>query len=241
MFWEAPMRKTSLITEVRNRLLRAGFASTYVNRAAQELHEHWSEIVDEGVRAGLTQAESEREASNRLGPSESLADEFIIRLQRSSWLGRYPTLGFAALALALTILWWMVVGSAVAQYCGLFSDAPSAGGATSKFDHAEILFDWIRTLSYVAVPWLCCHIASRFFCGWRPALWACLVLAIHNGAQFFTISGTGDHGNVAIGYTFGANGPPLLPIIAPVAVFALHRAWALRDQFHSEDSGPTFC
>jgi hypothetical protein len=235
------MPKTSLITEVRNRLLRAGFSSTYANRAARELHEHCAEIIDEGLRLGLTQAEAEREAFNRLGSSEALADEFIVRLQSSSWLGRYPTIGFAVLALALTVLWWVGVGSAVAQYCGLFSDAPSANGAAPKFDRVEILFDWVRTLSYVAVPWLCCHIASRYFCGWRPSLWACLVLAIHNGAQFFTISGAGDHGNVAIGYTFGTNGPPLLPIIAPLAVFALHRAWSLRDQFQSEDSGPTFC
>lgn len=234
------MRKLSLIAEVRNRLLRAGFAQAYADRTARELQEHWSEIVDEGLRAGLTRAESEREASKRLGSSESLADEFIACLQNSSWLGRYPTFGFAALALALTVLWWLAVGSAVAQFCGLFSDAPSAKGATPKFDHLAIWFDWLRTLSYVVVPWLCCHIASRFFSGWRPALWACLVLAIHNGSQFFTISGSGDHGNVAIGYTFGMNGPSLLPILAPLAVFALHRAWTLRDQFNSEDSGPTF-
>ena len=234
------MRKSPLTAEVRTRLLRAGFARTYANRTARELNEHWREMVDEGVRGGLTQLDAEREASNRLGSPEELAKEFVARLQGSSWLGRYPTFGFAALALSLTILWWVIVGSAVAEYCGVFSHGASTS-ATPKYDLVAICFDWVRSLSYVVVPWLCCHIASRFFCGWRPALWACLVLAIHNGSQFFTISGSGEHGNVTIGYTFGMNGPSFLPILAPLAVFALHRAWTLRDKFNSEDSGPPFC
>ena len=233
------MRNSSLPAEVRTRLLRAGFSRAYANRAARELHEHWSEIVDEGLASGLTQIQAEQEASNRLGPSGPLAAEFIARLQKSFWLGRNPTFAFGMLALTLTILWWILIGSAAAQFGGLFSKSSTIG--TSKFDRLSLYFDWVRTISYVAVPWLCCHIAERFFCGWRPALWACLVIAIHNAAHFFELTGSGDHGNVKIGYGFSMAGPALLPILAPLAVFALHRAWMMRDEFNSKDSGPTFC
>src|SRR6185436_5393415 len=102
MFWEEPMRKPSIVGEVRTRLLRAGFSRAYANRAAHELQEHWNEIIDESLRNGLTEWEAEREASMRLGSPAQLAQEFSDRLQKSSWLGRHPSLGFGALALTLT-------------------------------------------------------------------------------------------------------------------------------------------
>jgi hypothetical protein len=238
MFWEERMLKLSSAIELRKRLLRAGFTRAHANRAALELQEHWEDMVEEGLRAGLNKDEAEREASTRVGSPEALTHEFVARLENSSWLGRYPTFGFAMLALTLTILWWVTIGSAAAQYCGLFAHGIKT---PEQSETLAFCFDWMRALSFIVLPWLCCHIGDRYFCGWRASLWACLVLAIHNAAHFFEITGAGEHGTVTLGYTFTTAGPPLLPIIAPLAVFALHRAWMLRDQFDSEDSGPTFC
>lgn len=238
MFWEGRMLKLSQAIELRRRLLRAGFSRAYASRAARELQEHWEDMVEEGTRAGLNRGEAEGEASTRIGSPETLISEFVARLEKSSWLGRYPTLGFAMLALILIIVWWVALGSAAAQYCGLFEKGIKTQELSDKL---ALCFDWVRALSYVVLPWLCCRIADRYFCGWRAALWACLVLAIHNAAHFFQVTGAGDHGTVTMGYTVSSSGPPLLPILAPLAVFALHRAWMLRDQFDSEDSGPTFC
>jgi hypothetical protein len=239
------MRNTPIASKVRKRLLRAGFSRTYANRAARELQEHWEELVDEGLRNGLSELDAQHEASARVGSTEKLAQEFAERLQNSSWLARHPSLGFGLLALTLTAVWWVAFGSLAANICGLFStdDPKISANIGPRLQALGMFFDWIRATSYVAVPWLCCYIAERFFCGWRPALWACLVIAIHNAGHFMHVEGEGAHGTVAWAYRFAFGSmPSLLAIISPVAVFLLYRAWNLRgDEKETNDSGPKFC
>src|SRR5688572_23151 len=119
MSWEAPMRKPSPAADIQKRLLRAGFSRKHAIRTARELQEHWDDLVDEGFRLGLTEADAQREATLRLGSPEELAAEFTTRLQQSSWVGRHPASAFAMLALTLTLLWWIAFGSVAAQACGL--------------------------------------------------------------------------------------------------------------------------
>src|SRR5437868_10492256 len=104
-------RKSSVAIEVRKRLLRAGMSRAYAMRSAQELQDHWLDMIDEEMRSGLTEREAESEATARLGSGETLAAEFSARMRESSWLGRNPSFGFAMLALVLTIVWWAGFGS----------------------------------------------------------------------------------------------------------------------------------
>ena len=234
------MRKPSIGAEIRRHLLRHGFSRTYANRAARELQEHWDEIIDECLRNGFSESDAQKQAAIRLGSADVLAKEFAARMQRSSWLGRHPAIGFSVLALAITILWWVSFGSVAANICGLFAASEQN---PPRLDLLKMSFDWIRTTSYLFVPWLCCYIAERYFCGWRPALWGCLVVATHNAMHFMHVtSTTPGHGNVAWGYGFNlANIPSILAIIAPLAVFAIYRALSLRGEKQTEDSNPTFC
>jgi hypothetical protein len=105
-------------------------------------------------------------------------------------------------------------------------------GVVFDFDLFKSAIDWIRSTSYVALPWLCCFIAERFYSGWRAALWSCVVLSIQDAVQFIELTGSGIHGNVTIGmrFTFGTL-PPLLPLLTPLAVFAIYRLWRFRDEY----------
>ena len=238
------MRNTSMTSEVRRRLLRHGFSRSYANRARQELQEHSEELIEEGLRNGLSEIDAEREALARLGSIDELTKEFCARMQNSSWLGRHPSLGFGLLALTLTILWWVGFGSLGAEICGLFStDDPKVVATISpRLQELDMWFDWIRATSYLVVPGLCCYVAERYHCGWRAALWACLIVAIHNAMHFLRITNGGAHGTVAWGYSFDfASMPSVLAIVAPLAVFGIFRAWNLRDEKESRDSGPKFC
>jgi len=234
------MRKRSIALEIRRHLLRAGFSRRYANRSARELQEHWNEIIDECLRNGFSDSEAKNEAAIRLGSADVLAKEFAARMQRSSWLGRHPVIGFSVLALALTILWWISFGSVAANICGLFAANEQN---PPRLDLLKASFDWIRATSYLFVPWLCCYVAERYFCGWRSALWGCLVVAMHNAMHFMRVaSTTPGHGNVAWGYGFNfANMPSILATIAPLAIFAIYRAYSLRAENQTEDSNPKFC
>ena len=234
------MRSINLITEVRKRLLRAGFARAYADRAARELHEHWNDILQEGIRNGLDETEAAVEAAARLGSAKDLADELSERMQQTSWLSRNPTSGFAVLALALTVLWWCGLGSAAAAVTGIFTFDHKIPGIVFNFDLFKSSMEWIRSIGYIALPWVCCHVAERFYSGWRAALWSCLVLAIHNAMQFIKITGSGVHGNVTFGYTFSfGEYPPLVPLLAPLAVFGVYRLWRFCDKNDVEQSPST--
>ena len=234
------MRNPSIGAEIRRHLLRAGFSWRYANRAARELQEHWDEIINECLRNGFSESDAQNEAATRLGSPDDLAKEFTARMQRSSWLGQHPVIGFSVLALVLTILWWVSFGSLAASACGVFAASEQN---PPRFELLKSSFDWIRATSFLCVPWLCCYVAERYFCGWRPALWSCLVVAIHNAMHFMRVaSTTPGHGNVAWGYGFNfANMPSILAIIAPLAVFAIYRAYSLCAEKQNEDSNPQFC
>jgi hypothetical protein len=208
---------------------------------ARELQEHWTESFSEGLRTGLSETDAAAEASKRLGSAEDLAEEFSTRMQRSTWLARNPTLGFSALGLVLTILWWICLGAVAAEINGLFEwDRKVPGSIQPNIDRFSAFVDWIRTASYVVVPWLCCHIAERFHAGWRAALWACLIVAIHNGAHFLNVSGGPGDGHIEWGYHLSMAGPALLPIFAPLIVFAIWRLCDFREQKPHHDS-PKLC
>jgi len=234
------MRKPSFGAEIRSRLLRAGFSRVYANRSARELQEHWDEIVAECLRNGLSESAAQNQAATRLGSADALANEFTARMERSSWLGRHPVLGFALLGLALTILWWVSFGSLAASLCGLFAASEQNPPRMETF---KASFDWIRATSYIAVPWLCCYIAEHYFCGWRPALWGCLVVAIHNAMHFMRLSYVARaHGNVTWGYGFNfAAMPSILAIVSPLAVFAIYRVFNLRAEKRNDIYEPKAC
>lgn len=136
-------------------------------------------------------------------------------------------IGFSLLALTLTLLWWVAFGSLAANACGLFVASEQN---PPRLESLKILFDWVRATHYLIVPWLCCYIAERYYCGWRAALWACLVIAIHNAMHSMHITaGAPGHGSVtwAYGFNFGT-APSILAILSPLAVFAISRFVDLR-------------
>jgi hypothetical protein len=229
-------RDFSFGEKVKRHLLREGFGRKYANRATLELNDHWLELIHEGMRCGLSEAESVRNAQRDLGDPASIAREISIRMQRSTWFGRAPTFSFASLALILTLLWWIALGSAAAACSGLFTAGSGIHGDAPNVGFFALCVDWIRSTSYLALPCLCCFIAERLYCGWRPALWACLILSIHNAAQFVRVTGSGIHGNISVGYSFSFdNMPNLLAMLAPLAVFFIYQLWRTRGHRSSHD------
>src|SRR5689334_12282895 len=113
--------RNQIAAEVRRRLLNEGFGRTYASRAARELCEHWEDLVDESIRQRLSRAEGEKHANLHLRSSQQVGDQLAARLRETSWLGRNPTVGFAALALFTTYLWWFVLMMAAGAATGLWT------------------------------------------------------------------------------------------------------------------------
>lgn len=225
------MHNSSTPGEVRRRLLRKGFDRAYAERAAHELTEHWQDLVAEFQRQGLSPADAEREAHMRLGQPSEIADDLFERMQAASFLARHPTSSFAMVALMLTLLSWVALLALAGAATGLIGwDPKSADALAPRVEIFRASIDWIRSFIFVAVPLLCCHIARNYFCGWKPALWGCIVAIAHNLAHTFEVTGGPGSGSVTWAYTFSTGAPPLLPLAIPLAVFSIYWIWNAREK-----------
>lgn len=229
------MHKPDIVADVRRRLLRKGFARHYANRTARELEDHWVDLVEEALRQGLTRPEAEAQANAHIGNAQSLAEDFAARMRRTSWLGRHPIAGFSLVALFATFVWWAVLLFAAGSATGLFTWAGNKTAAAIRLELMVSCVNWIRITSYVAIPCLICFVAHRYHCGWKPALWGCLIVAIHNAMHVFTVSNPSAERSMAWGYSFSFQGPDLLPVLVPLAVFIASTLWNARPERSHDD------
>jgi hypothetical protein len=99
---------------LRERLLHAGVAPRHVRRYLTELAEHWDDLRLEGLQQGLSAAQAEQAASERLGSIETLTAALVTQPKVHALAARAPLATFgampvlglvAAYTLALLILW----------------------------------------------------------------------------------------------------------------------------------------
>jgi hypothetical protein len=78
------------LTELRERLLRAGVAPRHVRRYLTELADHLADLEANEGRIGRSRAEAESAALVRLGGMDDLAKAMIEQDQFQSWCARAP-------------------------------------------------------------------------------------------------------------------------------------------------------
>jgi hypothetical protein len=87
-------------SEFRNHLLRLGVAPRSVRRAVLELGEHYDDLVDNAVAAGMSPVDAERLACRDLGDLETIAAEIAARPELRSWAWKHPHLALLFYPLA---------------------------------------------------------------------------------------------------------------------------------------------
>ena len=77
---------------LRAGLLRAGVAPRNVRRAMLELGEHYDDLVDEALAAGMDPSDAEHQARRALGDLECIAAEIAARPELRGWAWQHPRL-----------------------------------------------------------------------------------------------------------------------------------------------------
>jgi hypothetical protein len=95
--------------ELRERLLRAGFAPRHVRRYLDELSDHFADLQAEELRAGLNPSDAESSALLRLGAVDDLSRAMLAKPHFRSWAARAPWAAFG-----LAPLFWMAMAYLVA-------------------------------------------------------------------------------------------------------------------------------
>lgn len=90
------------------RLLKGGVAPKYVRRTIAELQDHYADLFEAELKAGLSQEDAEQEALALLGKEDDLAAEVLTKGDLRSWTSRWPWalygLAPVAASFVLTIL-----------------------------------------------------------------------------------------------------------------------------------------
>ena len=98
------------IEQFRLRLIELGCPVSRLQRAVREMAEHREDLLHALLADGMTAAEAEAHADERLGDPRKLADNLMESLRRSSWCGRHRLIAFGLLpALAFPLFWLMVL------------------------------------------------------------------------------------------------------------------------------------
>jgi hypothetical protein len=76
---------------LRLELLRGGVSPLYVERTILELTEHYEDLEDDALGAGMSAEDAARTAVARLGSDQTIAAAVIARRELLSWSHRWPT------------------------------------------------------------------------------------------------------------------------------------------------------
>jgi hypothetical protein len=203
--------------ELRERLLRAGVAPRHVRRYLAELTDHITDLKTEEECAGLTPADAEFAALQRLGGIDDLSRAMIDQRQLQSWSVRAPwaTFGLAPIIflagawfVALFILWsgWTIFLPG--------ADTPFGGHHLYRF--ANLYFQADRALYFgapILIGWGIGLIAARqrLSAAW-PIAGLSLIALIGGTAQVHAsrIAVPRGLGHISMDFTLGST-MPLIP------------------------------
>jgi len=136
--------------ELRERLLRAGFAPRHVRRYLTELTDHLADLRAEQERAGRSRADAESAALIRLGGMDDLAKAMIEQRQFQSWCVRAPWAMFGLAPLFLLTGAYVVACSIL--WSGWKFFLPGANTPFVPLDGFAILYFGVGRLLYYFAP-----------------------------------------------------------------------------------------
>lgn len=77
-------------TSLNKRLLRCGIAPAHAERTVNELRDHYHDLLDEAVDAGMSRNDAAARACEKLGEMDVLLAEMQSHTELKSWAFRHP-------------------------------------------------------------------------------------------------------------------------------------------------------
>jgi hypothetical protein len=217
--------RSNCVGQVRKNLLREGLPTRYVNKIISELSEHWEDLKREGMVESVPLEIAEARADQRLGNPEELARAISSKMRSTCWLGRHPGLGFAILPLVAVVIWWVVLLLLGTWLSGGMARLNDKDFTKVNWDLMGMWIRWTGVTGGIVLPALLCYLARRRFCGFKWALIACGVLALHNFFHSANLIppgleiGSSARFTWAYGFRWGFSHPSLVPLALPLLVF----------------------
>ena len=156
------------VVRLTERLLRGGVAPKHVRRTVAELRDHFEDLKEEARKNGCAGDEAAKEAQNRLGSEDVIANDILARPELQSWAARWP---------------WAVYGLGP-----LFSFVVIALGSILLFGFGMGFGNAVTDARYIPPLWLQSVIDVFFLCvvylaPLLVAVWVCRQAVLRRAAM----------------------------------------------------------
>ncbi|MBI4177877.1 hypothetical protein HY522_00440 [bacterium] len=205
------MSDSRAFDRLRHLLIHRGLPLGYVDRAITELSEHRENGKHDAMADGMDPNLADQISLENLGDIDKLAAVISERMRRRTILGRHPVLFFVIAPVVLLFLTGVLAILATPIICNLIHTM--SGGAVKYEGPPPYLYPHIRGffhfLNFGLLPILAlamCLTARKFFCGFRWAFCASLILGLAGYFFFYHVHippAWADPGEFGIGYGFG--------------------------------------
>jgi hypothetical protein len=177
------MPNASAIRTFERRLRELGCPAAQMGHRVRELADHHEDLKEAALREGLSEAEAEALADQRLGEPVALAEQVARMVRQSSWLGRHRVIGFCLLPVPATFaasLLGVAAAFALVRFRVSAEDwavlADGGPGFTVLVGTSRAACCGAIALTTVLFCWL----ARRAAAGWKWALLACAGCALQS-------------------------------------------------------------
>jgi len=199
------------LTELRERLLRAGVAPRHVRRYLTELADHLADLKANEERIGRSRAEAESAALVRLGRMDDLANAMIEQHQFQSWCARAPWAMFGLVP--VVVLAGSYLLACLILWSGWSIFLPGTDTPFVRLQGPAIFYFGVGKLIYFGAPiftgWGIGVIAARqrFYAAW-PTAGLVLIALIGVTARVHASRPTipGGVGHISMNYAFQLSG-----------------------------------
>lgn len=176
------MRKEEFISTFEKHLLRVGCPVGQARRTACEVSDHFDDLKADALQSGLSEAESEAQASAKLGDPKTLAERLASSLRRTSWWGRHPLVGFllvpsVGMFLLMTLAPCVVLAAAKGALSAARWREVSDGGPGYEIFALSVQTAFYGSL--LALMAFICRRAMRAVVGVKWILGACFLCSLH--------------------------------------------------------------
>lgn len=182
------MNSPESLRELTDQLVRRGLPMEYSRRAAEELADHYRDLVEEGQSIGLTESASQAAARERLGNTKSLIKRTVRAYQRRHWCGRWPIVTFALGPIGILIAAW-VSSSFLLVGIGKLSDAIGFGMPNSSHDLGSLglgilyfMVVWFLLVIPAVIVFLLSRLAMHSGVSWAWFAFSSVLLALTVGS-----------------------------------------------------------
>ena len=218
------MLSQQLFERFRRELIRRGVPRPQAGRAARELADHWTDLMEEALERGRSAEEAEAFAQRTLGDWDQLAAGLKASANPATIWRRYSVVMFFGMPVLLFNVLFaslLSVGAAIGFMAGWWGHESRLDATGWTLIQMGVLCAQVASMAGTQAVF--CRLASKHGCGPRCALFAVAALSIHSLVHHVTFTAPAFPGRGSLLWSYGLSADVsglLLPLVC-LAVFRL--------------------